>query len=377
MKILILLLLLTFSTGALAKAVARVLEINGNAFVFYGKKDSKRLFYGDKIEDMSEIMVDDSSTISIKDEYGRIFHIAGGSYVKVFNNLLELKNGNIWVSSQKGNSHGVITSVNSIAKYTQGNFIYSFDNMNGKSQALVITGDVKFSNSVEPNLSVIIPAGHFSFVDHDSANGLPRGATRVGLTSYKQVKKLFTGLKSLENTNYDKAIFASKRSIASVPADVASGAKKGKLIFVETNGSRDIASTGQKEESAYDYYRSIKKSISKKPQKTRSTAKVRMFGFDQRSATKSVSKKVQKQAKAMKKIQVAPVKTVVKKVKNVDSNRIPASVEKVQLIHEINANGAFEKSLNKATDENKRHPEEVNDLIDELRSYDQTYDKSY
>ena len=126
MKITILLLLFTFSTGALAKTVARVLEIKGNAFVFYGKKDSKRLFYGDQIEDMSEIMVDDSSTLSIKDEKDRVFHIAGGSYVKVSNNSLELKNGNVWVTSQKGNNFGVISSVNSIAKYTQGHFIYSF-----------------------------------------------------------------------------------------------------------------------------------------------------------------------------------------------------------------------------------------------------------
>ncbi len=384
MKISILLLLLTFSTGALAKTVARVLEINGNAFVFYGKKDSKRLFYGDRIEDMSEIMVDDSSTISIKDEFDRVFHIAGGSYVKVFNNLLELKNGNVWVTSQKGNAYGVISSVNSVAKFTQGHFVYSFDNMSGKSQALVLTGDVKFSNVVEPDLSVNIPAGHFSFVDQKTANGLPRGATRVGLTSYKQVKGLFTGLKGLEKTNFDKALFGGQvaaRGIASVPSDVASGGKKGKLIFIETNASRGIASVGAKEESAYDYYKSIKKTVSKKTKKIGAVAKVRMFGFTQRPAAKQAPKLVQKQVKAVKKIQAAPVKAVakkiVKKVNKAKSNRTPASVEKSKLIQEINANGAFEKSLNQANHENKRHPEEVNQLIDELKSYDQTYDKNY
>ena len=101
MKISLLLLLLAFSTSTLAKTVARVLEINGNAFVFYGKNDSKKLFYGDKIEDMSELMVDDSSTVTLKDEYGRLFHLAGGTYAKIYNNLLEVKNGNIWVTSQK------------------------------------------------------------------------------------------------------------------------------------------------------------------------------------------------------------------------------------------------------------------------------------
>lgn len=376
MKISVLLLLLSFSTGAFAKTVARVLEINGNAFVFYGKNDSKRLFYGDKIEDMSEIMVDDSSTISIKDEQDRIFHIAGGSYLKVLQNQVELKNGNVWVTSQKSNSYGLINSVNSVAKFSQGHFIYSFDNMSGKSQVLVLTGDVAFSNMVERDLSVNIPAGHFSFVDQKTANGLPRGATRVGLTSYKQVKGLFTGLKGLENTNFDKALFGNQlpnRAIASVPADTNSGTRKGKLIFIETNAKRVPASVSQKEESAYDYYKSIKKSVIKKSKKAKSVAKIRMFGFDHTVAPKVVSKKI----KAVKKIQIIPVTKVVKTVKKVESKRTPASVEKVQLIQEINANGAFESSLNKANHENKRHPEEVNQLIDELQSYDQTYDKNY
>lgn len=380
MKVSLLVLLLSFSTSAFAKTVARVLEINGNAFVFYGKKDSKKLFYGDKIEDMSEVMVDDSSFVSLKDEYGRVFHLAGGTYVKMFNSLVELKNGNVWVSSTKNTNFGVINSVNSIAKFTQGQFIYSFDNVSGKSQVLVLTGDVTFSNVVESNLKVEVPAGHFSFVDQTLANGLPRGATRVGLSSYKQVKSLFNEVKGLEKTSFDKALFGgkieTKRSIASVPSAESSSGKKGKLIFVESGAQRKIASV-QKEVSAYDYYKDVKKKYSADSQKSEKVAKVRMFGFSSDVAVpkKKTKKTVKKQAKVQK--VVKPVKIVEHRAEPKVAKRVPASVESKNLIKEINATGAFEKSLQNATETNTRHPQEVNELIDELKSYDQTYQDDY
>jgi hypothetical protein len=372
MKILLSILLFSLSLSSFAKTVARVLEVKGNAFVFYGKKDSRKLFYADKIEEMSEIMVDDSSSVSIKDEYGRVFHLAGGTYVKVFNNLVELKNGNVWVSSDKKTNFGVINTVNAIAKYTTGQFIYSFDNVSGKTQVLVMTGKVNYSNIVESNLSVEIPAGHFSFVDQSLANGLPRGATRIGLSSYKKVKSLFNGIESLEKTSFDKAFVnespSMKRSIASVPSSDSSTGKKGKLIYVGGDlVSRKVASV-TKEVSAYDYYKEAKKKYNFS--KVKKVAPVRMFGF---SPSVAAPKVVAKKHTAVKK-QNNPV---VKKVQKKSVKRLPASVETQSLISEINSSGAFETSLQKATKSNKRHPEEVNKLINELKSYEQTYQDDY
>ena len=377
MKILSLLILMSWSSQILAKTVARVLEVSGNAFVFYGKKDSKRLFYGDKVEDMSEVMVDDDSTVSLKDEYGRVYHLAGGTYVKVFNNLLEIKNGNVWVSSDRARTFGVINSVNSLAKFTQGQFVYSFDNISGKSQILVLTGDVTFSNALETNLSVQVPAGHFSFVDQNLADGLPRGATRVGLSSYKQVKNIFASVKGLEKTSFDKALFGgdealiptdaqTRRTIASVSTDVKGpGSTKGKLIFVDAPVRVRIPASVKKEGVAYNYYQKITQQS--RPQKTGQVAQIRMFGFDSNAAAdkKQVPLR-QKAVVQLKSSQHTPA-----------SQRSPASVEKSNLIREIGADGRFESSLNEAIDQNKRHPEEVNQLIDELQSYDQSFQKNY
>lgn len=373
MKVLLLILLFSFSLSSFAKTVARVVEVKGNAFVFYGKKDSRKLFYADKIEEMSEIMVDDSSSVSIKDEYGRIYHLAGGTYIKVFNNLVELKNGNVWVSSDKKTNFGVINTVNAIAKYTVGQFIYSFDNVSGKTQVLVMTGKVNYSNIVESNLSVEVPAGHFSFVDQSLANGLPRGATRIGLSSYKKVKHLFNGIESLEKTSFDKAFInevpAPKRSIASVPSSDSSTGKKGKLIYVGDDSPSRVVASVTKEVSAYDYYKQAKKKYN--IGKVKKVAPVRLYGFP--FAAAAPKKVVQKQQIVVKK-QVSPV---IKKAPKKSVKRVPASVETKSLISEINSSGAFESSLQKATKSNTRHPEEVNKLINELKSYEQTYQDDY
>ena len=167
MKTLILAFLVIISSSTYARTVARVLGIEGNAFSFYSKGKTSELKYGSKIEEMSVIMVEDDSSLSLKDEYGRVFHLAGGSQVKLFNKMLEVEKGYIWVSSTLSDTIGTINSANSITKYTQGQFIYSFDNSKGKAQVLVLSGQVQFSNIVEPNIIVDVPAGHFSFVDED------------------------------------------------------------------------------------------------------------------------------------------------------------------------------------------------------------------
>jgi hypothetical protein len=367
MKFTLLFSLCLFTAGAYAKTIARVLEHTGAAFVFYGKNQNKILQYADKILESSEIMVEDGSTLSLKEENGRILHVAGGSYIRLSKDLLEVKNGHVWVTETTKSHFGKIVSGNAIARFTGGQFIYSFDNVSGKTQVLVLSGEVKFSNAIEPNLAVEIPAGHFSFVDQELGEGLPRVATRVGLASYKQVKDMFQGVKaiegvSLKNTFGEEAV---KREIASVETENVIGNNAKKVIYIESKDSgRNVASSHQ-------YYKEIKK-----PQKTvksKAHATVRYFGFD-----KTVSDSV-----PLKKAPLVPVTVVQQKVTPsennpvVDQQRAPASIEREALIHQINATGTFETSLQEAMESNKRHPAEVNQLINELKSYDQSFQKNY
>ena len=189
MKLGLLVLLIFMTQITHAKIVARVLDVKGNAFSFYGKK-AVTLKYGSKLSDLSEVMVEDGSTLSLVNAKGHIFHVNGGSLVKLFDGIVELKNGHIWVQSNN-KQRGLINTSNSVGVFNEGEFIYSFDNISGKTQLLVLTGEVKFSNAIEPELQTNIASGYFSLIDPKYENGIPRGATKVGLQSYKEMKSVF------------------------------------------------------------------------------------------------------------------------------------------------------------------------------------------
>ncbi|MCO4754782.1 MAG: hypothetical protein KC478_09875, partial [Bacteriovoracaceae bacterium] len=204
---LIVLCTLLFSVQIHAKIVARVLDVKGNAFVFNSNGQSQQLQFGSKIYDLSEVMVDDSSYVSVLDSSDHVHHLAGGTYAKFFNNLLEVKNGYVWTRA-KGKKHAIINTINSVVRYHSGQFITSVNNSELKTQVLSITASPKLSSSLEPNLAIAIPAGHFSFIDQAYERGLPRTPTRVGLNSYKNIKSVFTDVKSLKNTKFEKTLFA-------------------------------------------------------------------------------------------------------------------------------------------------------------------------
>lgn len=375
MKYFVLLSLITFTSQSFARTVARVLEVKGHAFSFQGKGQTKELAYGAKIEEMSVLMVEDDSSLSIKDEYGRVFHLAGGSQVKFFNKMIDVEKGYVWVSSTLSDSIGTINSANSITKFTQGQFIYSFDNEKGKAQILVLSGNVQLSNIVEPNIVVDIPAGSFSFVENEHENGLPRRATRVGLSSYKSMKNIFKESDSFKMESFDK-VFADdmpKRTIASVNQETSipknNEMGKGKVIFIETGKSARIPASA----SPMNYYKNLKKKVSSKniKVKTGKTAQVNMYGFDLDSEHVPVVISLKPTiVNGQKKFAVKPI------IKAVEA-RTPASVGGSNIIKDIQNDTLFEKSLGESFESNKRHSEERNELIDELKSYDQVYQKQY
>ncbi len=358
-----------FSMQAQAKIIARVLDVGGNSFVFDSRGQSQQLRFGSKIYDMSEVMVDDSSYLTVLDQSDNIHHLAGGTYAKFFNNLLEIKNGYVWTSAK---NPAFINTINSVISYKGGQFITSVNSSALKTQVLSLTASPKLASSLEPNLSIDVPSGHFSFIDQTYEKGLPRRPTRVGLNSYKSIKGLFANVKGLEKTTFEKTLFSAEspsvvRKIASVEPSVQShptsriGKQKGKVIFIKT-ASRNPASV--QKESAMDYYKSMmpkpKKKVVKKPKKV----KIKYFGFD-------FNNKESKTSARKSKVVVSP--SIVNKVDNVQ--RVPASAHTMGIVHDINS--AFEKSLNNKVINNRRHSDEVNQLIDELKSFKKDYSKHY
>lgn len=383
MKVLILLSCFVFSSSSFAKTVARVIEVKGSAFVFSEDNSSKTLRYGSKVQDLSEVMVEDGSALSLINNEGHIYHVNGGTLVKFFKGFAEVKNGQVWVVVKNlGNGPGVIHTPNSIAKYTEGQFIYSYDNHSGKTQALVLIGDVKFSNALEPEVSINVPSGHFSIVERDFDKGLPRSPTKVGLKSYKKFKSLFVGFDSLQDTTIENMLWnkPSKRegrSIASVN-DQFSGksslkAPRGKLIKITTykSNSRIPASVGP-----MSYYKDIKRkeSARRKPANTGNGVEIKYWGFKWRKpSSKLAPKKAIKKKEHKMVIKTNLIQNPLKEVK-----RKPASVGTQAIVRELsNITSDFERTLRQSAKQEKRHADEVNSLIDDLKSYKQDYKKEY
>ena len=356
-------LLTLSSVSVFASPVARVIEVSGNAFVFTEGSSVQTLKYGDKIKDLSEVMVEDDSKLSVVTDRGHLIYFTGGSLVKFANSVTELKNGQIWVKAEGDLSQGLVYTGNSIVNYTEGEFIYSFNNTSGKSQLLVLTGEAKFSNKIEPSLKINVASGHFSFVEQEFEKSLPRTPLKVGLDSYKKFTTLFAGFKTMENSNLEgmwgSKPESQKRSIASVEDQFTRTVKvpvpskvipkkraktPGKITIIRSPRSRVPASA-----SPAEYYKSFTQKNKKKVvKKSTKAAPIKYYGFKK-----------------------APSKSAVK--------RIPASVKKPKIVREIAApkQNAFENSFNQNIEQNPRHSSEVNSLIDELKSYKQDYKKQY
>lgn len=375
---------LIFSSTALANIVARVVDVQGNAFSFVGKK-ANTLQYGSKISDLSEIMVEDGGTLSIIDGHNHVYHINSGSLVKVFKGMIELQNGQVWVSSSSKYKASVHTP-NSMANFTSAEFITSFDNITGKAQMLVLKGHVEYSNALEANLKTNVMAGYFSFVDPKYENGLPRTPTKVGLASYKKMKSKFAHFSNLHTKEIEKEIWGvgttpkktAKRSIASVshmPKPRATSKKVGKIIRITTYGKgfRKPASIGTY--GALDYYKKLNKSKKKSVFKG-GTAPIKYYGHKwqgKKPASTPDAKMMDKKKQPIpyKKMSL-PERAQVKK----KATRAPASFGAARIIKDLKKSD-FESSLGTEEVKVKRNNDQVNSLIDELKTYNQDYKKNY
>lgn len=360
------------SAACAEKIVARVVDVKGNAFAFAADGSSKRLVFGGRILDMAEVMVDDSSYVSVLDSSGNEHHLSGGTYAKFYNKLLEVKNGSVWSVVQ--NAPSLLNTVNSVVKSSKGQFIVTVDSAEGKTQLLSLSGEARLSSALEPQLSTGVPAGHFSFIDRSYESGLPRAATRVGLRSYQQIKHVFAKVKALEKNNFETELFGPGKKRDEAPAraiaSVGARAEKGQVIYLSSGAKIKRMPASSQKTSATEYYQSLRRQKKNGKAKSKSAAKIRYFGVDfSKSAQPSV-----------KSITSASVKTIEKKAKKRQVTihqvkRNPASREPSSLVGDINS--VFEKSLGRKLERNKRHPDEVNQLIDELKSFNQDYSKHY
>jgi hypothetical protein len=329
--------------------VAMVNGVTGRAFL---SKDgaTKELRQGMLIEDFSDLVTEEGASVSLSDYYDHRFHIAGASQVKFLNKIIELRNGYLWVQSGGKHTGFTVQTANALIAYDTDEFVASFEPMNGKSQVLVMKGDVEFANLQDLRAFVSITEGKFSFVMNSVDESSPRSPTEVGYASFQKIAGMFGGLSPLK----DAPTQTIQRNVASVPEQTA---KSGEIIYIRAETKKSEATRASELEQLHKS--KVTEMVSKIPSKKKYQSKytkpsgvtVRVFGLSPRATAKVKSKP-------------API---------IQAPRAPASVPEKA----INTSNAFESGLIDEYKRQKRHSKEMNNLIDKLQSVDMDYTKSY
>lgn len=334
-----LLLLGLFAFPLWAKPVVMVTELKGSVFVITPDGKTSSLKINSRLEDKSEIMVEEGGSVTLNDYYDATFHMIGGSHMKFFDKSVQLKRGKSWVQSQNGRHQLGLTTANGQTDFLKSEFIATFDQATSRTQILVVNGDVEVSNILDKNMKYTVSAGSFSLIDPDVENGSPRAPTKVGLASLNNALAEF---KQLPKDMKTATVTAPTRTIASVAlvSDAAPEVKKGEIIFMSSG--RLPASV---EGGAYNYFKK-KAAVKKATPKTVASAPIRFYG--------STWKETKVASTPRRPASVAPIGNLNSPKKD---------------ISDFNLDAEFGSSLKEQSDKQPKYPKELDNLIQDLKSY--------
>ena len=336
-------LLFSLSLGAglvFARPVAQVIEVKGQVFSVSPDGSTKTLKANDHIEEKTEIMVGEDGNITLNDYYDSTYHMIEGSHIKFFNKSVQLKKGKAWIQALNSRHPLVLTTANGHVDYWKGEFITTFSQANGKTQVLVVNGEVEVSNVLDKNMKYTLAAGTFTMIDPETENGIPRAPTKVGLDSLSSAMAEFKTLPMKLQENSPTTSENAERSIASVEVEKAAPLK-GQIIFM-TNGKVGQRHPASATTGAHSYFK--KKMKTKNVQLT--SAPIQFYGVTE------------------------PIL-----IKPKDSPRTPASILKSpveapkKIATEVKMDDEFTNSLRLNQGSQPKHTKELENLIQDLQSY--------
>jgi hypothetical protein len=329
----------------LAKPVAQVTEVGGQVFVISPDGKTKSLKTNDHIEEKSEILVDEGSSITVNDYYDATYHLIGGTHVKFFDKSLQLKRGKTWIQSQNSKYPLNLTTANGQVNFSKGEFISTFDLATSRTQVLVVNGEVDVANILNANLQYTVPAGSFSLIDPEVDDGSPRTPVKVGLVSLNSALAEF---KKLPQNIKDST---PARSIASVETETPAPAKKGEIIFM-TSGRLPASVSGE----AFKYFK--KKAgpvtLKVKPTEQLSPVEIKYYGMSWKPVVSAPAR--------VEPAYIAPRQPA--SVTRTPSYKLPQNLTK-----DVLPDTEFGSSLKKHSEEQPKYSKELDTLIQDLKSY--------
>jgi hypothetical protein len=327
--------LAVMSLSVLAKPVAQVIEVKGQVFVITADGKTQSLKANDHLEEKSEVMVGEDGNITLNDYYDATYHLIEGTHLKFFNKSVQLKKGKIWIQSLNARHPLVLTTGNGTVDFMKGEFITTFDQNTSKTQVLVVNGDVEVSNVLDKNMKYTVAAGTFTMIDPDTDNGLPRSPTKVGLTSLNNSLAEFKAIPE----KFKEPTAPVAREIASVPEAIAAP-KKGEIVFM-SNGKSMNRFPASVPGGAHKYF---KKKVGYKKQPA-TMVPIRFYGMNQKPMA-----------------EISP-----REPASVKSSNMLAVPKKIG--SELNIDSEFGDSLRLEKASQPNHPKELENLIQDLKSY--------
>jgi hypothetical protein len=320
-------LLLSLSFSVWGKPVAQVVEVSGTVFVVTAEGKTSMLKINQHLDEKSEVMVEEGASITLNDYFDATYHLTGGSHLKFFNKSVQLKKGKTWIQAQNARHPLALTTANGHVSFWKGEFITTFDHHSSRSQVLVVNGDVEVSNVLDKDMKYTVSAGTFTTVDPEIENGLPRAPTKVGLQSLNSSLAEFKQLPAVMKGP------SASRNIASVEEQPAQ--KKGEIIFIRSNRMPASVPGG----AAHKYY---KKMVNKRPMLA--PVPIKIYG---------TSWKATRPLEARKPASLSSIAPLIPKITHPQLKNDPA----------------FTESLKKHASEQPKYSKELQNLIEELKSY--------
>ena len=227
-----------------SEASGLVLSVQGEAFVVSENRTAP-LETSDYIYDFSEIVTSDNAQVTFKDKFDHKYHLAPGSHIKLLNRIIELKTGYLWIKSDGDQKGFSVQTANAKVSYNQGEGIVTYDTLSGKTQLLVVQGDMDFSNILLDENRVTVSDAMFSFLSGDMENTSPRAPTSVGQASFSKMVSLFLGAKP-DHEVVTHAPADVKHDVKSEPHVAPELASHKEETAVHSKPERSIASVEEK-----------------------------------------------------------------------------------------------------------------------------------
>lgn len=278
-KLLVILSLLIFCLPSFARKY-QVVQLGGEVFSIDKAARTRTVKTGQYVHVGDELLVEDSSKVTLLGPGDLLLHLKGGSQVRFGLETYQLMKGTTWVQHMNKKAGLVIfETANAEVEVKEGDSIIKYSETQERTDVFTLSGMSKVSHLFDKVKHETLVDGEFSFLSKKN-NWVPRRPTLIGKDSFVDLKQQFAGVSPLKrnldelykNRANSDELKQMNRSIASL--DEQPYVREEKKL--ETSKRKHVI----RDHGEYLFISSKLKKVAKKKKKKKKKkkAKLRVFG---------------------------------------------------------------------------------------------------